>query len=209
MEYQTYGIFFLGSQPVVVPNGAVIQSPANSAILTPQQYSIIKTIVSAPEGNAVASGPNYPVTYNLNIHVAPNQTLNDAYITDTLDTSIRYVLDTVSFIAPTPTLIISNQYPPATGFYNSPDLGVTGATGCPNMLAFNFGSMNGSPITGTDYNVQFQVYTDYYECGTLIQVISSPDPMNSVLVPNTASLYNGVTGPLINSSTVNYNASPL
>ena len=189
----SFSIFFLGNAYPVDssnPEYYVVESPINSYTVTPIIYNIVKTYLNL-SGNVNASGPNYPVTFQLDVHLAPNQTITDAQIQDTIDVSMRYISGTTVFVAPTPSLILTTSNPPSIGYYKVPD-------SSEQNFIFNFGSFTGAPTSGSDLVVQYQVYFDYYDYPStppnpLFEVISGSIPDSVIDIPNTATLCNGTT----------------
>ncbi|MEX0595802.1 MAG: hypothetical protein WD512_04810, partial [Candidatus Paceibacterota bacterium] len=145
----SYGIFFLGKDAVVNPNidPTVFQIPSTIDVLNPLPLKLYKTQTVIPGGNAIPTGPNYPITYALRLHVAPNQTINEAIINDTLDSALRYISPLVS--SSSPLTLSANPFPGINEFI-APN-NISG----PQEFIFNLGSITGTPITGTDYIIEY------------------------------------------------------
>lgn len=92
-DYTAYGIFFLGKDATVNPiiDPPITQDPFSVVPVEPQRVKITKTIINRPPGNAIPTGPNFPITFEINTHVAPNQTITDGEIKDALDPALRYI----------------------------------------------------------------------------------------------------------------------
>lgn len=185
---QSRGIFLLGSSPVVVPNGCIagqLQTVTSNAL----QYDTTKTH-SGIVGDKQPTGPNYPITYTLKTHIAPNQTFTNLILSDPISSNLRYIPNTVVFVSG-PVLTLGTNIP---GQYTVPD-----NVNVSNHI-FNFNYM---PVTGpTDITINYQVFTDYYVLETPIvtsptsdsglpYVLNAKDPQNSITITNTVNVSEG------------------
>lgn len=195
---RTRGIFLLGDSPTYDP---ILHPPIISSVVdlvvAPVPYAIIKTVDSFVGDHVQPTGPSYPISTTLTLHIAPNQTITETIVQDTLDAAFRYIPGSV--VNPVAlTQILAGS--PAPGEYFVPVYNGT--------LIWNLGSRTGAVTTGSTFAFQYNVYTSYYEFGSNTQVLDSVNPASSINIPNTANLYDGAI-PLVDSNTVQVPVGPL
>jgi large repetitive protein len=197
----TRGIFLLGKTATenAITSPPQFESPVTQALFMPIQYTFQKTHVSIT-ANKNATGPNYPIPYQIKVHIAPGQYFTDLILTDLLDSRLRHDTNIPITFSSSPVLSPPlNPYTslanfPAPGFYTIPD-NLPSSTN-PQEYIFNVGFIQGAPTTGTDYIINFSVYVNYYSFGTSNYAlpVSSCGCISDIIIPNASSLYNGPTG---------------
>jgi hypothetical protein len=223
---KSYGMFFLGTNALedTLVDPPIFQ-PIITQQITPKQYTIKKRHLSLT-GSSNATGPNYPIPFEIELHIAPNQTIQDPIIRDTLDPSMRPYTPTPvtfsssesGFVAPT-----QNQVTvPGSGTYRIPE-----PTDDPAQeYAFHFNQITGQstlidPVTlnatsGSIIKINYSLYADYYnykpsicqyQSTDLTYVINPVNPQSSINVNNSASLYDSTT--MIETNTDTFPIAPL
>ena len=149
--------FALGNDPLNDPaTDPSIVGATNAGTITPSLFTI-NTTYNGPE-NETATGPNFPESYTVNVSVAPNQTLTNLDITDSLPNNLAYLGVTSGS--------------PSYSILAQPPVGVPQNT--PNPLTVQFASITGTG--GNDANFTFQFYIPQNDANN-----------NPVLDPNTGA----------------------
>jgi uncharacterized repeat protein (TIGR01451 family) len=181
-------MFFLGVNAFVVPNSHIFSSTFMINI-DANQYSAKKTH-DGIVGDKQPTGPSYPITYKIDVHVAPKQTFVELIIEDKLDKSLRlYQNQNITIINANPMTQVLTTTPSLNQYY------LTDNTDPNNhKIVFNFGNIEGDSVVGTDISIIFQVYVDYYNIGTLDYVIGPTSNCSSypdtIIIKNSFDIYN-------------------
>lgn len=200
------GLFVLGkdAQENPITDPVFYQDPTDSVIATPVKAAITKSVI-LPYESPIASGPNYPVTYTLELHVAPNQQIEDTTISDILDTGLRYIDGTITFDPSLPTLSFNSGTTPALGEYVLP-------TTTTQDLIFFYGTLPATP-QATPYivTITYQAYVDYFRKGNTSDLVIDETNGTPVPIMNNATLDadSNTVLPLLQTTQTTFNTTSL